>query len=589
MGALLGTKLKGKIKLPKSVSNFLILVVVAFLIKTTILEIYVVPTGSMLDTIEEKDVIIGNKFIYGLRTPNWLGIPFTRWGSYTPSTRLPAFKEVKNGDIVIFEFPNDDYVKYVKRCIGLPGQFVKIENGEISIGESEKDLSYREDLTYPPKSRFKKEKDATSENFTEKTSLVSILSSQIQKIYPYYKPIQTELNGNSLEILNADNMFLEVPYKGMEIDLGRQEVDLYSSLMLLLLDGHKIELASDKKTSEDNAPSSILKSSIAALIDSSKKYEFHKYDYQSMASTSVTINDFFTNAAKSSFGILVLIGTILYTVFVVFDSRKKYSNKKKVYQSIFCLVVSILIISFSSRETGNYNVQDSVNEKIDRDLADAKIPLNWFFEESKKEFIKQIEVEDLNYLEIMPAIYEESLENILDELSSKCSIKGQSKSDGSAISLQGLDVLSFLYSIEINSRKAEVDPKMYVAQTYQGQSECIERYFNDSDFKREINTIAYNYYSIFSTVEYKRTIEFNKNIKQYLVDRILIDGKSIKEQSKFTLNHNYYFMVGDNHNNSTDSRYWGFVPDYNLLGQPVITILNFADFPWLKFKFDTHL
>ena len=45
-------------------------------------------------------------------------------------------------------------------------------------------------------------------------------------------------------------------------------------------------------------------------------------------------------------------------------------------------------------------------------------------------------------------------------------------------------------------------------------------------------------------------------------------------------------MVGDNHNNSADSRFWGFVPDYNLLGQPVITLVNFEKF---KFKFDIHL
>ena len=54
-----------KFKIPKSVRNFLILIVIAFFVKTSILEIYVVPTGSMLDTIEVNDAIIGNKFIYG--------------------------------------------------------------------------------------------------------------------------------------------------------------------------------------------------------------------------------------------------------------------------------------------------------------------------------------------------------------------------------------------------------------------------------------------------------------------------------------------------------------------------------------------
>ena len=56
----------------------------------------------MENTILIGDMLIGNKFIYGMRTPNWIGIPYTRLGFYIPSFRLPKFKEVKEGDVVIF-------------------------------------------------------------------------------------------------------------------------------------------------------------------------------------------------------------------------------------------------------------------------------------------------------------------------------------------------------------------------------------------------------------------------------------------------------------------------------------------------------
>ena len=81
----------------------IILVIIAFTIKSTLVEIYVVPTGSMEDTILTGDMLIGNKFIYGMRTPIWIGIPYTRTGFNIPWFRLPAFKEVESGDVTIFE------------------------------------------------------------------------------------------------------------------------------------------------------------------------------------------------------------------------------------------------------------------------------------------------------------------------------------------------------------------------------------------------------------------------------------------------------------------------------------------------------
>ena len=81
----------------KEFKVLLVLVIVAFTVKNTLIEIYVVPTGSMEDEILVGDLLIGNKFTYGMRTPDWIGIPYTRLGFYIPSLRLPSFKTLDNG------------------------------------------------------------------------------------------------------------------------------------------------------------------------------------------------------------------------------------------------------------------------------------------------------------------------------------------------------------------------------------------------------------------------------------------------------------------------------------------------------------
>ena len=74
----------------KEAQILFLLIVIAFTVKSTLIEIYVVPTGSMENEILVGDLLIGNKFTYGMRTPNWIGIPYTRIGFDIPYTRLPG-------------------------------------------------------------------------------------------------------------------------------------------------------------------------------------------------------------------------------------------------------------------------------------------------------------------------------------------------------------------------------------------------------------------------------------------------------------------------------------------------------------------
>ena len=110
---------------------FIILAVL--LIKVTVVEAYIVPTGSMENTIMTGDFLIGSSFVYGMRTPDWLGIPYTDIGFFIPYYKFPAFKIPKVGDVLIFKYPRDIYVKYVKRCVAGPGDTLTISDKKLFV------------------------------------------------------------------------------------------------------------------------------------------------------------------------------------------------------------------------------------------------------------------------------------------------------------------------------------------------------------------------------------------------------------------------------------------------------------------------
>lgn len=120
------------------------IIISVLVLRATVIEAYNVPTGSMEDTILVGDFILGNKFVYGIRTPDWIGIPWTNIGFSIPHWHLPGFDKPKSGDVVIFRYPNDRWpanrigpfdpsLNYIKRCIAGPGQTVQIIAKEVYV------------------------------------------------------------------------------------------------------------------------------------------------------------------------------------------------------------------------------------------------------------------------------------------------------------------------------------------------------------------------------------------------------------------------------------------------------------------------
>ena len=112
----------------REAKSIALIILIALFIRSTIIEAYQVPTGSMENTILVGDFVLGNKFIYGFRTPNWIGIPFTEIGFHIPSLRTPPLEHPQQGDVFIFQYPLHDQTNYIKRLVAEPGQTVELRD-----------------------------------------------------------------------------------------------------------------------------------------------------------------------------------------------------------------------------------------------------------------------------------------------------------------------------------------------------------------------------------------------------------------------------------------------------------------------------
>jgi signal peptidase I len=100
--------------------SIVIAFILAMIIRAFIVQAFKIPTGSMRSTLLEGDLILVNKLIYGAR------VPFT-------DIRLPALRQPRRGDVIVFIYPEDRKKDFIKRLVALPGEKVEIKNGTIYI------------------------------------------------------------------------------------------------------------------------------------------------------------------------------------------------------------------------------------------------------------------------------------------------------------------------------------------------------------------------------------------------------------------------------------------------------------------------
>jgi signal peptidase I len=95
-------------------------IVSVFILRSFLFEPFKIPSGSMVPTLRIGDLILVNKFVYGLRLP-------------VLNTRLTDGTPPQRGDVMVFRYPPKPSVDYIKRVIGVPGDEVAYLNKKLTL------------------------------------------------------------------------------------------------------------------------------------------------------------------------------------------------------------------------------------------------------------------------------------------------------------------------------------------------------------------------------------------------------------------------------------------------------------------------
>ena len=101
---------------------------ILFLLRSFVVEPFKIPSGSMIPTLLVGDLILVNKYTYGVRLP-------------LVHTKVLDVGEPQRGDVMVFRYPRDPSMDYIKRVVGLPGDKISYQNKRLQINGVEVPLS----------------------------------------------------------------------------------------------------------------------------------------------------------------------------------------------------------------------------------------------------------------------------------------------------------------------------------------------------------------------------------------------------------------------------------------------------------------
>ena len=266
----------------KSIGSIVFAVVIATIVHNYFLQPFVIPTGSLEKTLRVGDFLLVSKFHYGARIPSTVisfpmvhdTIPIIKTRSYLkkpqlPYIRIPGFQEIKNNDIVVFNWPADTvrqfFVKekgvikprdkksnYVKRAIGIPGDSLEIRDGIVYLNGKENVLPDRAKPLYTYKIYSKngvsssKLKELDIEGFIRKFIVRNLSQESYTRLKEYILSI-SNTDENEYLIYTSDQGIPIKQVRELNLDI-REIIDNEKELSLTYSDANKIKISNEFDT-----------------------------------------------------------------------------------------------------------------------------------------------------------------------------------------------------------------------------------------------------------------------------------------------------------------------------------------------------